>query len=274
MTGDADFSNSSRVIELRSVADLNEAAFVQLASGPALAIRVPGFFPGDLCSAFADKILMSSELESYAVAPDIKKIGKAVFDAAEDPEQLEEYYQRAASDLRLMRSYFQPYLAPMDKLRLVLQECWPWGSMIEALHPPRLMFAGLIRVFGEGAEARPHQDMTNWDVPDCEPAQTLLTQFACNTYLKTSEQGGCLELWDRTFQTKGQYDRTQVPGDYGLDRDRLGPPAVTIHPCDGDLIIFNAQRVHAVTEITKGVRVAVSAFIGYRGQGRPLTVFS
>jgi hypothetical protein len=212
-------------------------------------------------------------VESYEVAPDILKRGKSIFDAASDPRALEEYYDVAPSALAELRKFFDPYLAPMDKLRLVLQERWPGGGLIESLHG-RPMFCGLIRAFGETSEGRPHQDMTHWDVPGSEPARTLITQFAANVYLSVAEDGGELELWPYGFSNQQEYDRCKTAGDYGLDRAKIGPSLVVIEPQLGDLIIFDARKIHAVHRINKGVRVAVSTFIGYRGPKSPLTVYS
>ena len=245
----------------------------EIVKGYILAVRIPEFYPRELCDRFIGGILAHDKIEHYAVAPDIKKIGKAIFDAASDSSALDEYYATSANALREMREYFHPYLAPMDKLRLTLQEVWPSGSLIENLHG-KLMFCGLVRAFGKGSEARPHQDMTHWDIPDCQAAQTLTTQIACNIYMATVDSGGELELWAHGIGDAKAYTETQTPGDYGLDRHKIGPPVARISPRKGDLIMFDARRIHAVTRIEEGVRVAVSSFIGYRGPTAPLSVYS
>ena len=252
---------------------IGPASIQDLVKGEILAIRIPGFYDVSLCDKFSRLILDHERLEHYAVAPDIQKVGKSIFDAAEDPAQLEEYYKVAGEALADLRSYFHPYLAPMDKLRLTLQEAWPAGSMMENLHG-RLMFCGLLRAFSEGSEARPHQDMTHWDVPLCWPAKSMQTQIATNIYLSTADDGGALELWGHGIKDEDEYHSTKVPGDYGLDRNKVGLPVVSIVPEPGDLIMFDARRIHAVTRINKGIRIASGAFIGYRGQAEPLTVFS
>lgn len=259
--------------DIRVVSELRQSDIIDLELGNIVGIRVPGYYDKTLCQDAATKVINKPDLEAYDVAPDIQKIGKAVFDAASDRNALSEYYERAPGDLRMMREFFKPYLAPMDKLRLELQELWPAGSMLERLHG-QTMFCGLVRVFKEGSEARPHQDMAQWDVPESVPAHTLKTQMAVNIYLSSAEEGGELELWSYGIRNEAQYKATKTPGDYGLSRQKIGPSSARVRPEAGDLIVFDAQRIHAVNRIVKGDRVAVSAFIGYRGPTEPLTIFS
>lgn len=264
----AEFNPDIRVVE-----ELRQNDIIELELGNIVGIRVPGYYDTTLCQEAATKVINKPDLEAYDVAPDIGKIGKAIFDAASDRNALSEYYERAPHDLKMMRKFFAPYLSPMDKVRLDLQEIWPAGSYLERLHG-QTMFCGLVRVFKEGSEARPHQDMAHWDVPESAPAHALKTQMAMNIYLSSAEEGGELELWKYGIRDEAQYDATKEAGDYGLSRAKIGPSSAKVRPETGDLIIFDAQRIHAVNLIIKGDRVAVSGFIGYRGATDPLTVFS
>lgn len=263
--------NSSPLV--KTVTEFDSRDLVDLVAGNYVAIKIPNFYPRDLCDRFINPIMSHQDVESYAVARDIQKIGKAIFDAASDPSALEEYYRTAPAALDGLRQFFHPYLAPMDKLRLLLQERWPAGSLIESLHG-RPMFCGLIRAFGEGSEARPHQDMSHWDVPDSEAAKSLITQIAANIYMSVAHSGGELELWASGISDPQEYAASQVVGDYGLDRAKIGQSVVRIKPEAGDLIMFDARKIHAVNRNNGGNRVAVSAFIGYRGPMLPLTIYS
>jgi len=264
---------SDFVPEIRVAEELRQSDIIDLELGNIVGIRIPDYYDKTLCQEAATKVLSKPDLEAYDVAPDIQKIGKAVFDAASDPNALAEYYERAPGDLKMMRDFFAPHLAPMDKVRLDLQEIWPAGSYLERLHG-QTMFCGLVRVFKEGSEGRSHQDMAHWDVPESLAAHTLKTQMAMNIYLSSAEEGGELELWEYGIRNETQYNATKEPGDYGLSRGKIGPSSAKVRPETGDLIIFDAQRIHAVNKIIKGDRVAVSGFIGYRGATEPLTLFS
>jgi Flp pilus assembly CpaE family ATPase len=50
----------------------------------------------------------------------VKRIGRAVAESAADPDQLGDYYNSALEAMQRLRRLFHPYLAPMDKLRLIL----------------------------------------------------------------------------------------------------------------------------------------------------------
>ena len=136
------------------------------------------------------------------------------------------------------------------------------------------MFVGLARVFTSTAEALPHQDVLRWDAPlECTSAQSLLTQLAANIYVQPSEGGGDLELWSSSLD-RDEYERLKLPGSYGLDRAKLPPSAVRVKPEAGDLILFNANKTHAVRPVTSGIRVTVSCFIGVRSLTLPLSMWS
>jgi Rps23 Pro-64 3,4-dihydroxylase Tpa1-like proline 4-hydroxylase len=251
-------------IDWRDLAGLVDGAFIGL--------RIQDFYPAELCDRRIGDIV-DQAVESYQICAGVKRIGRAVAESAADPDQLGDYYKSALEAMQRLRRLFYPYLAPMDKLRLELQEQWPAGSTIERLHGLP-MFCGLIRTFREGAEVRPHQDMIHWNAPDAAPARLMIAQLSANIHLAAAEHGGELELWNYSISASEQYRELQLSDDYCLDRARIGAPTVTIKPQKGDLILFDARRIHAVSRVEKGVRVAVSAFLGYRGPTQPLTVYS
>lgn len=262
-------SGTNRVIEAE---EINPEDLVELVKGRRLAIRIPGFYSVEGSSRFVRKILDSELMQSYEAAPWINKVGKALFDAAGNPSALRDYYDEAPVALRTIRELFHPYVSPIDKLRVVAQEAWPGGANLENLHG-KTMNTGLPRVFHPKAEALPHQDMAVWDVPDARGVWTMETQIAANVYLETGI-GGELELWDFGFRTQEEYRQYSLADTYGLDRTKIPESAVLLRPRQGELILFDAQRVHAVRSVREGVRVTVSTFLGYRGPSQPLTFFS
>jgi hypothetical protein len=270
MSSDSEVSVATPVV--RTVDRINWRDIVDLVEGDVIGLRVPDFYPVALCDRFTDPIV-NQTVQSYTMDSDINRIGKAIAEAAADPAQLEEYYRTAPEALRRLRQLFHPYLAPMDKLRLVLQEQWPAGSHIESLHGLP-MFCGLIRTYREGAEARPHQDMIHWNAPQSWPAKSMTTQISANIHVTTAELGGELELWPYGISDSKRYQELQVPDDYALDRLKIGPSMAKIKPRKGDLILIDARRIHAVNRVEQGIRVAVSAFLGYRGPAQPLTLYS
>ncbi len=61
---------------------------------------------------------------------------------------------------------------------------------------------------------------------------------------------------------------------YGLDYKKIPPPSVDIRPQVGDLVMADSTKVHAVTKVEKGLRIAVNCFLGFRGIHEPITLWS
>jgi hypothetical protein len=262
---------NSKVLEAPFV---SAEAICALTQNDILAVRVAGYCDTAVC-AHAMRKLEGAVGRGYRGEPNFEKFfGGALFDGGDGAsDALEDYFKGAAGWDAACKEIFSPYTSPADKLRLDLQEVWPAGSHLARIGG-RLAFAGLIRGFREGAEARPHQDMTHWDLPQFPELQTLKTQLSCLTYLSCTEFGGDLELWAKAIEDQTEYENCKIPGDYGLDRNHIGPPDATISPHVGELVIFNARRIHAVCRIDRGLRYSQSFFIGYRADDRPLSIFS
>jgi len=253
---------------------LSADAIEALAEKKILAVRVAGYCGVDVCS-HAMRKLAGNAGHGYTAEPDFRKfVGGALFDGAEgEAEILENYLRNAAKWYSACNEVFHPHISPADKMRHHLREVWPAGNHMERIGG-RPAFAGLIRGFHEGAEAHPHQDMTHWDLPHMPEAQTLHTQLSCLTYLSCAGSGGELELWASEIENRPDYEAAKVRGCYGLDRERVGPPDTAMTPRVGELIVFNARRIHAVRRIAQGLRCTQSFFIGYRGTDQPLSLFS
>ena len=79
-------------------------------------------------------------------------------------------------------------------------------------------------------------------------------------------------MWHRSMSTE-EFDEKRK-GQYGIEIDDLPPPDVVVKPGRGDLLIFDSRKIHAVASPRDQARVAVSFFIGYRGDDQPLTYWS
>lgn len=242
-----------------------------LADGEILAISLPGFYPAEACAIVATRV-HGTEPTRYDVAPSVAKLGMALFEAT-DARLLERYYEDARGAAERAARLYRDVEDPIDRVRAILKREWRAGCEIERLHQ-REMHAGLVRIIDQGTELRPHQDNTDWDMPDCPRAQDMRAQLSCNIYFAVPQRGGELELWDYAFDEEPRYRQTQVSGDYSLDRTRIGPPAMVLKPRLGELIVFNARRIHAVAQVLEGTRINASTFIALRGEDEPLTLFS
>jgi hypothetical protein len=243
-----------------------------LQRGDFSAIRVPNFYPDSLSGEIADRMSQSSLLGQYANAPLIGRVGQAYFECLTSEDHRITYEQNAVNWINQMRISIEPYLSPIDKLRLTLDELWPAGSKLAVLNGKK-MFVGLARVFGPGANAEPHQDILSWDAPDASEAQDLDTQFAANIYLRMPESGGELVVWPKSL-SRTKYQEYQIEGSYGIEEDKIGSEPIRITPKIGELVLFNSSMVHSVNSSEVGDRVTWSCFIGIRGSDKTLTVWS
>jgi hypothetical protein len=260
---------SPQVLETPKLSSQHLAA---LHEGSCLVIRVPGFFPTELGERIASQMGASELYGRYANAPAIGRVGQAFFESLASEEHRASYEKNSLRWIQDMRSACEPYLTPIDKLRLSLDESWPGGAKLGCLNG-RKMFAGLARVFGQGAVAEPHQDVLSWDAPDAAESAELVAQFAANIYLKMPEEGGELCVWPCSL-SREDYERHRNPGSYGIDAAALDCEAVRITPRAGELILFPSTCVHSVEAPRSGERVTWSCFIGDRGPDRSLMIWS
>lgn len=255
----------------RSINTLTGADIEALSGGDVLALRLSRFYAPEHCAMVRARVTGATKTH-YEVAPSVTKIGMALFEAT-DAALLEAYYADAERAGQRARALYGELDDPIDRLQTMLARIWPAGCEVERLHD-RAMYAGLVRVIDSSSELRPHQDNTDWDMRSSARAQTMRTQLSANVYFSAADEGGDLELWPAAIGDEAHYRSLQVPGDYALARAAIGEPAVTIRPAAGDLLIFDARRIHAVTRVTRGSRTNASTFIGLRDARTPLTLFS
>jgi hypothetical protein len=100
-------------------------------------------------------------------------------------------------------------------------------------------------------------------------------QLAINTYLSMTA-GGELLLWnlvpDDDLYEAARYEFGPT---YAIRSQLLPAPDLVIRPATSDLVIFNANKIHAVLPVVgDGARVTVSAFAGFFSLHEPLQIFS
>jgi hypothetical protein len=231
-----------------------------------MAVHIPQFYPLDSCERLARKF--EPELVPYGGVVGSAEVLKlkhcvALYEGGDA------YFDGAADSLRALREISKPEAPPACLVRTLLDDLWPYGAMLMRFDG-RKGRVGLVR--GIPGEARPHVDNCGVDRPDIADAKRVIFQISWNLYLQ-KEGGGQLEIWD-FIPTPEQVESLRVPGDYGLDRTKLGPPDIVIDPQPGDLVLFNARAVHAVRRSVGRMRLAQSGFIGFRGPMEPLGMFS
>ncbi|MET7767182.1 2OG-Fe(II) oxygenase [Nocardia sp. NPDC005366] len=131
------------------------------------------------------------------------------------------------------------------------------------------MLPSIIRRWPRGGHANPHIDQRLLPLLD---SFELKRRIGVNVYIQTPEAGGEIEFWDRR-SNEDNYVTTKR-SDYSLDREGLGEPHLSLRPCQGDLIMFDAARLHGVRRVSVGSRVTSACFLGVRSTAEPLIVFA
>jgi hypothetical protein len=256
---------------VRETHRLAAADLLDLIEGRTIALRVAGFCSSDDRSLILARVRQANRIAYYGHAPKVGRFGRALVEVGNSPERTREYFDTATSSLEELRSLCAPILTPIDRLRLTLDETWPAGAKLAQLTLGKA-FAGLIRSFEAGSEALPHQDLMARSVPDEPLAHALKEELATNIYLQTG-RGGRLELWARR-PADAEYVALRAEGSYGIHRSDLPPCDASVEPRDGDLILFRATNLHAVSPVEDGARVAWSSFVGFRAPDQPLVLWS
>jgi hypothetical protein len=188
--------------------------------------------------------------------------------AGESEEKKALYFAQGQHAVGAARGAFGG-VTPLDRLvyeRLLVS--WPSGV--------RLLFGENgapgqefhCRVWREGADTPVHIDSSR--------SHRILgplgvtARVAWNCYVHVGP-GGNLRYWRRAPGEREYRLLEQKPPLFGVSREVVGDPNVEIRPGQGDVLLFNAGRFHAVSTVeTK--RVSIARFLGYQGDDAPLVL--
>ncbi|MGP9819606.1 2OG-Fe(II) oxygenase [Salinarimonas sp. NSM] len=241
-----------------------------LAAGRIRVVQVEAFANETACDVIS-KGQVDLGFKPYINVDQVRRIGMAFYETENQPDLIEDYFRIARENQNAFRSACQPLGSPLDTLRCLLDEIWQPGANLQTIYG-RKMFVGLSRMVEPNTTFLAHHDIFAEDAPGREEAESLLAQFAANIYFEVPERGGELLMWHRGMSTE-EFDERRK-GQYGIEIHDLPPPDVVVKPGRGDLLIFDSRKIHAVASPRDRARVAVSFFIGYRGDDQPLTYWS
>lgn len=258
---------------IRKRDSLNREDLNSLFRGDILALRIKNFVSAQESFNLSQKIIKAAGFDHYSIAKElgIFRTGISFFETAGNPTKRGEYHLQALSSVQEVRRICSPYQVPLDLFHLNLEEIWPEGAHIEKIQG-RKMQPGTIRLFRGDMENTlpPHQDILLREVPESQRAKEMITQLAVNIYLQTPYEGGELELWDVRLSEE-EYENARNNTHDFIDREKLPYNSVKIKPEPGELILFQSPKVHTVHACKSDIRMAMSCFVGYYGDNKPLS---
>ncbi len=207
----------------------------------------------------------------YINVDNVRRIGMAYYETEHEEELIEQYFATARVCQEQLREACDPVGSPIDTARCLLDEVWPAGAHLQTMFGKK-MFVGLSRMVEPNTTFLAHHDIFADDAPGMQEAESVISQFGANIYVQMPEKGGQLLMWHRNLSI-AEFDEKRR-GEYGINIKNLPPPDVVLKPGAGDLLIFDAHKIHAVASPQDRARLALSFFVAYRGDNEPLTYWS
>lgn len=267
---DNDQARGSKYVVSTDAYGLSAEHLRALAAGTLRVVKVEAFANETACNVIS-KGQVDLGFKPYINVEQVRRIGMAYYETENRPGLIEDYFAVARENQNAFRRACQPVGSPLDTLRCLLDEIWPAGAHLQTIHG-RKMFVGLSRMVEPNTTFLAHHDIFADDAPGSLEAESLRAQFAANIYFQVPNEGGELLMWHRNMSTE-EFDERRK-GQYGIEIVDLPPPDIVVKPGRGDLLIFDSRKIHAVASPRDCARVAVSFFIGYRGDDQPLTYWS
>ena len=249
---------------------IDKSDILGLCHGNILALRIRAFAPLAATQRAQERIHSHEARGALGHATQFTRLGMAYSEVRSDHLR-RLYHESALANIRRIRDIFSELASPMDRLRNMLDEIWPKGAHLLNIGNDKC-FVGICRYLQPGIDLEPHIDNLHWTLPN-HVDWKLQYQLSANVYLEVPPTGGELELWN--FQPDPEtYGKLQGSRSYGISREALPLPNLTIRPAVGDLIIMNPRFIHAVRPTLEFDRITMSAFIGIRSLDDSLNYWS
>jgi hypothetical protein len=269
---------------------LDQKLLTDLFENKILGLHIPGFCSKEIAEFTANNAL-KKEISNWNVRDvkneykqsDVDVFGTPYTMAVKDNKSWENYFSGAKKLSEELRGLSYPNQYPLDKFRLEMDEVWPEGMVTKTLQGAK-MVPGLVRVMHEKIQKTA-------DIPlNChvDTMPILLKnkgQFSVNIYLKPAAAGGNLFIWNTKISgLKEFFSKWYVVKNFFMQSNYLDeeiqrnfqsmlPEPKEIRIEQGDLVLINTGRPHAISSFSGGPRVSLQAFITYE-KGKPLKIWA
>jgi hypothetical protein len=289
-------SDGTSVIEGTS---LTTEMLESLFTNRSLALHIRGFCPPSVCEKVTQFALSGFDFTNWSDSFNTEAtentfdtdmfygVGLAATVILQSVELRTRYFAEATPTMRNVRAAVgDTGLGPTDRLRLELDDLWPSGARIK-LHDTyrRKMLAGVGRLMKPSGLLGGLEREGVIHVDSALPLSSRKGLFSANVYVTVPGSGGELAVWNiqpswlEVLRNRSYFELFNDVFTIGKTvetqdkiRSRLPPPTV-LAPAQGDLIIFNSARPHAVRGFGEPVRLTFQTFIDY-AEGRELQFFA
>lgn len=255
-----------------------------------LAIHMPGYFKSEDCNALAENLLKQKltnwniyDLKREMVDSDVNVFGEPFNMANKTDKSWQLYFTSVASTAEKLRAMALPYAYPFDTFRAMINKYWPQG-IITATYKGLPMAPGLVRVMYDKDIKQTTTSLgCHVDSPPLLSKKNGL--FSVNIYLKQPENGGHLYIWNpkittmrtlfsnwnlvKNFFLESNYQNEELQ----LRFQKFLPKPVMIKLGQGDIVMLNTGRPHAVVPFHGGPRVSLQAFLNYK-KNKPVGIWA
>ncbi len=249
--------------------DLNTESLSELTKGSLACIWHRNWYDVEKAKKAISKLLAFGQTKSFEIEGVIN-IGPPIGLLLNSGLPPEKYFLESEEFLhRIRNEFFDDCQNPVDALLQALDGIWKAGAFPGSFEGKKLA-PGIFRWYQTGSSLNPHIDRSNEVTISSFCSRARLT---ANIYLNTmsAATGGQLELW--ALELTDEHYECLRASDFSLPRKKIGSPALSISPAVGDLILFNAERIHAVSTLKQGRRLTASSFVGISDINQPIILF-
>jgi hypothetical protein len=263
------------MVPIEEVKELTLENLKALAQRTIAAICVKSYYPQPLCQHAVKNLLSSEYIQHYSDLPGFMRVGLPYAQAYEDlamskAETVKIYFDESLKMIHHIRQAFHPYYSPIDNLRLDLDEIWPGGAHLKTVNQQKY-FIGISRLIRTPeVNIPPHFDRYLAIYPKYDKKYSA--QLTANIYLETPRQHGELKLWLEPLETISSDQAHKLAVCH--EEKFKDIPKLILSPQQGDLIIFNAALLHAVSGNIEDSRISLGSFIGMNTTEEPLDFWS